>query len=100
MIPRDVLDGALIDHFWSHGWAVIADVLTRVEVAAARNALVDAAAVSEAQGMPVRLDDLDPGGRNIRVYDLVAHARVFADLAEHPHVLPYVEALLLSLIHI
>jgi len=44
--------------------------------------------------MPVRLEALDPGGRNIRVYDLVAHAKVFADLAEHSGVLPTVEALL------
>ena len=46
--------------------------------------------------MPVRLEDLDPGGANIRVYDLVAHAKVFADLAENPTVLSHVEALLTS----
>ncbi|MEQ8841818.1 MAG: phytanoyl-CoA dioxygenase family protein [Acidimicrobiales bacterium] len=83
-----------LDRFWSDGWAVIPDVLSTAEIAAARAALIDAAAASEAQGMPVRLDALDPGGRNIRVYDLVAHAKVFADLAEHPSVLPAVEAIL------
>ncbi|MEZ5245735.1 MAG: phytanoyl-CoA dioxygenase family protein [Acidimicrobiales bacterium] len=87
-------DTSHIDHFRSHGFAVIPDVLSAAEVEAARSALVDAAAASEAAGMPVRLEALDPGGRNIRVYDLVAHAKVFADLAEHPAVLPTVEALL------
>ena len=93
MIDCAAPDADLIGRFWSQGWAVIPDVLTAGEIAAARSALVDAAAASEAQGMPVRLEALDPGGRNIRVYDLVAHAPVFADLAEHPAVLPYIEAL-------
>jgi 5-dehydro-6-demethoxyfumagillol dioxygenase len=94
MIEPATADPDVIEHFWSHGWAVLPDVLSTEEVAAARSALVDAAAASEARGMPVRLDALDPGGRNIRVYDLVAHARRFADLAEHPAVLPVVEELL------
>lgn len=94
MIECPAPDADVIGRFWSEGWAVIPDVLSPVEVDTARSALVDAAAASEAQGMPVRLDALDPGGRNIRVYDLVAHAKVFADLAEHPAVLPTVEALL------
>ena len=84
----------VIDRFRAQGWAVVPDVLGGAEIDEARGALVDAAAASEAGGMPVRLDALDPGGRNIRVYDLVAHARVFADLAEHPTVLPIVEELL------
>ena len=84
----------LIDRFWSEGWAVVPDVLTSGEIAAARSALIDAAAASEEQGIPVRLEDLDPGGRNVRVYDLVAHAPIFADLAEHHLALAYVEALL------
>jgi ectoine hydroxylase-related dioxygenase (phytanoyl-CoA dioxygenase family) len=84
----------VVDRFWADGWAVIPDVLSPKEVVAARRALVDAAAASEARGMPVRLEALDPGGRNIRVYDLVAHAELFADLAEHPAVLPTIEALI------
>ncbi|GJM38315.1 MAG: hypothetical protein DHS20C19_16820 [Acidimicrobiales bacterium] len=87
-------DRAVIDRFWSDGWAVIPDVLSDAQVEEARRALVDAAAASEQQGMPVRLEALDPGGRNIRVYDLVAHARIFADLAAHPTVLAAVESLL------
>ncbi len=94
MIDSAAPDADLIDRFWSQGWAVIPDVLTAGEIAAARSALLDAAAASEAGGMPVHLDALDPGGRNVRVYDLVAHARVFAELAEHRSVLPFVEALI------
>lgn len=94
MTDRSTPDADVLDHFWSQGWAVVPDVLSSREIDAARSALVDAAAASEAQGMPVRLEALDPGGRNIRVYDLVAHAKVFADLAEHSGVLPTVEALL------
>lgn len=94
MTDRSALDADLAARFWADGWAVVPDVLTAAEVDSARRALVDAAAASEAQGMPVRLEALDPGGRNIRVYDLVAHAKQFADLAEHPTVLPIVESLL------
>jgi len=93
MVETAAADSEILDRFWSQGWAVIPEVLSAERIAAARSALVDAAAASEARGMPVRLDALDPGGRNIRVYDLVAHAKVFADLAEHPAVLPTVEAL-------
>jgi len=94
MIECPTPDAATLDQFWADGWVVIPDVLSGQEIDEARSALVDAAAASEAQGMPVRLEALDPGGRNIRVYDLVAHARVFAELSEHPAVLPTVEALL------
>jgi ectoine hydroxylase-related dioxygenase (phytanoyl-CoA dioxygenase family) len=88
------IDAEVTGRFQAEGWAVVPDVLTADEGAAARSALVDAAAASEARGMPVRLESLDPGGCNIRVYDLVAEAQVFADLAEHPTVLRYVEELL------
>jgi ectoine hydroxylase-related dioxygenase (phytanoyl-CoA dioxygenase family) len=94
MIESPAPEADILDHFWSEGWAVLPGVLSGEELSAARSALVDAAAASVAQGMPVRLDALDPGGRNIRVYDLVAHAKVFADLAEHQSVLPSIEALL------
>ena len=94
MIETATPDSDILERFWSQGWAVIPDVLSAGEIEAARSALIDAAAASEAQGMPVRLEALDPGGRNIRVYDLVAHAKVFADLAEHPAVLPTIKALL------
>ena len=89
-----LVDPDVIERFKADGWAIVPDVLSEEQVIGARSALVDAAAASEARGMPVRLEALDPGGRNIRVYDLVAQAPVFADLAGHPAVLPSVEALL------
>jgi len=89
-----LVDPDVIERFKADGWAIVPDVLSEEQVIGARSALVGAAAASEARGMPVRLEALDPGGRNIRVYDLVAQAPVFADLAGHPAVLPSVEALL------
>lgn len=86
------VDDAVLDQVEANGWAVLPDVLAPTEVAAARAALGEAAAASEAAGLPVRLDALDPGGRNVRVYDLVAHGPVFATLAEHPVALDHVRA--------
>ena len=94
MTSAATVDAELVEQFRADGWIVLPDVLTADEVRTARAALTDAVAACETQGLPVRLDDLDPGGRNIRVYDLVAHGRVFAALAEHPAILPWVEALL------
>ena len=56
--------------------------------------LTVATRASEKAGMPTRIESLDPGGRNVRVYDLVAGHRVFEELAAHPSVLPVVRALL------
>jgi len=88
------LDPAVLGAFEAEGWAVIADALTETEVAHARAELVAAAQASEDRGVPTRIDALDPGGRNVRVYDLIEHSPVFADLVTHPSVLPYVERLL------
>lgn len=40
------------------------------------------------------MDYLDPGGNNVRVYDLIEYNPVFADLVAHPAVIPYVTHLL------
>lgn len=40
------------------------------------------------------MEYLDPGGHNVRVYDLIEYDRVFADLVRHPSVIPYVAHLL------
>jgi ectoine hydroxylase-related dioxygenase (phytanoyl-CoA dioxygenase family) len=76
------------------GFTVLEDVIDPGEVARAREALVRAAAANEARGMPTRLEALDPGGCNIRIYDLVEHDPIFIDLALHPGVLPVVDGLL------
>ena len=83
------LDPSTIDAFEREGWAVLPDVLDPTETATARAALVDAAAASEARGMPTRMDYLDPGAQNIRVYDLLEHHPLFRELIVHPAVLPY-----------
>ncbi|MCU0311111.1 MAG: phytanoyl-CoA dioxygenase family protein [Acidimicrobiales bacterium] len=88
------VDEAVLAHFAEHGWAVLPDVLGPDEVAAARAALERAADASEAKGVPTRMEFLDPGGRNIRVYDLLEHDPVFVDLVVHPAVLPLVAAVL------
>ncbi len=80
--------------FERDGWVVLPDVLDGDEVARARAALTAAAAASEARGIATRMDYLDPGGRNTRVYDLIEYHPVFADLVTHPAVIPYVSHLL------
>jgi len=85
---------APLARFEEDGFAVLPGVLSADEVKAARAALVEAASASEARGMPTRLEALDPGGRNVRIYELVEHAPVFGELALHPKVLPLVDALL------
>jgi len=84
----------VVEMFEAEGWAVLPDVLDADEVTRARDELVAAATASEARGIPTRMDALDPGGRNIRVYDLIEHSPVFAELVTHPVVLPYVDSLL------
>ena len=80
--------------FEEDGWVVLPDVLGPAEVDEALGALAAAAEASEARGIPTRMDYLDPGGRNTRVYDLIEYSPVFARLVTHPHVIPYVARLL------
>lgn len=85
---------AAVEAFERDGFVILGDVLDAGEVARARAALVLAAHANEARGMPTRLEALDPGGCNVRVYDLVEHDPIFIELALHPAVLPLVDALL------
>jgi fumagillin biosynthesis dioxygenase len=88
------VDDRVVSAFEDQGWAVLAGVIDPDEVDRALEALAEAAAASEARGIPTRMDYLDPGGRNIRVYDLIEYSPVFADLVTHPTVVPYVSHLL------
>ncbi|MFV0316786.1 MAG: phytanoyl-CoA dioxygenase family protein [Microthrixaceae bacterium] len=88
--PTDDVD-RLVDE---QGWAVLPAVLSHDEVLQARNALLRAAEASEARGIPTRMDYLDPGGHNVRVYDLVEYDPVFAQLLLHPGVIAHVSPLL------
>lgn len=84
------LDASALDAFERDGWVVLPDVLSAPEVDEARAALLGAAEASEARGVPTTMDYLDPGGRNIRVYDLLEYHPIFIDLVAHPAVIPYV----------
>lgn len=88
------VDAELLATFERDGWVILPEVLDAAEVAAARAALVDAAAASEARGIPTRMDYLDPGGHNIRIYDLLEYHPIFIDLIAHPTVIPYIADLL------
>jgi ectoine hydroxylase-related dioxygenase (phytanoyl-CoA dioxygenase family) len=87
-------DPDVVGRVEAQGWAVLAGVLSPDEVTRARAALVAAAAASEARGIPTRMEALDPGGCNIRVYDLVEYDPVFAELLVHPRVVAHVSHLL------
>ena len=89
-----MVDPDLIARFEDEGWVVVPDVLAPDQVAESRAALVAAAEACEASGYPTRIEALDPGGCNVRVYDLIAHGPVFAALATHPVVVDYVRDLL------
>ncbi|MDH3705433.1 MAG: phytanoyl-CoA dioxygenase family protein, partial [Acidimicrobiia bacterium] len=89
-----IVDDRTIDHVEREGWAVVPDVLTDSEVASARTALVAAAEASEARGIPTRMEILDPGGRNVRVYDLLEHDPIFVELVAHRAVWPAIDLLL------
>lgn len=88
------MDAETREQFDREGWAVLPAVLSPAEITEARAALARAAERSEASGMPTRMDALDPGGRNLRVYDLVEHDPLFRELAVHPLVVDCVDALL------
>ena len=92
--PPVDLDRAVLAGFERDGWAILPGVLSSAEVGHTRSELLAAVAASEARGIPTRMGYLDPGGRNIRVYDLLEYSPVFADLVTHPGVIPYVSHLL------
>lgn len=89
-----VIDREVVELFEDRGWVVLSDALSAEEVTRARDALLRAAAASEARGIPTRMAYLDPGGNNIRVHDLVEYDPVFADLLLHPVVVAHVRVLL------
>lgn len=87
-------DPVVLAQVEAEGWAVLTGVLSPGGVAEARDALVAAAAASESKGYPTTIEALDPGGRNVRVYDLIEHDPVFAELVTHPRVLGHIDPLL------
>lgn len=89
-----LVDRAQLEAFERDGWVVLPDVLDGDAVHETRAALERAADESEARGIPTRMDYLDPGGNNIRVYDLIEYDPVFADLVAHRGVIAHVTELL------
>ena len=77
-----------------HGFCVIPDVIDAATVARARTAAVTGAERAAAAGYPIVMEELDPGGRNVRIPDLPAHDPVFGELLLHPAVTPVLDALL------
>ena len=88
------VDEDLIRRFHEDGFFVLPEVLDASAVARARAASAAAAREAAASGYPVVMEALDPGGRNIRMPDLLAYDRLFVELAMHPRVVSYVAALL------
>jgi len=84
----------LRERFERDGHVVLPDVLPADRTAEIREAVAAAVPRSEARGMPVRIEALDPGGRNVRLYDLLEQVPAARELALHPLVLAWVEALL------
>ena len=87
-------DPALVAQVHQEGFCILPRVLDAAAVQRARAAAVHASEQAAAAGYPVVMDALDPGGRNVRMPDLLAYDPVFGELAMHPAVVPYVEALL------
>ncbi len=79
------------ERFEKDGFAIVEGILSDAELDQARSEL-DAAAQTTA--LPTRMDALDPGGHNVRVYDLLERAPITRRLAVHPQVLPQVDSLL------
>jgi fumagillin biosynthesis dioxygenase len=89
-----LIDAGFVQRVHEEGFCVLPDVLDAATVEQARTASVKAAATAAAAGYPTVMEALDPGGRNIRIPDLIPYDPIFAELALHPDVLIYVEALL------
>ncbi len=72
------------DGFTENGFAVVPDVLSAGDVAAARDTLWKAAEESRRRGDPTHVSTLDPNDRNVRVFDLIALDPLFGNLIQHP----------------
>lgn len=88
------IDAELVEQVETEGYCIVPDVLDPPTVQRARAAAVSAAERAAATGYPTVMEALDPGGRNVRMPDLLAYDPVFAELALHPVVVAYVELLL------
>jgi len=88
------VDPSLVAQVHEQGYCILEGVLDAETVARARTASVRASQRAAAAGYPVVTEALDPGGRNVRMPDLLAYDPIFGELAMHPRVVAVVEALL------
>ena len=89
--PARALPDALRD-LREHGVAVIPDVLTREQLARARDAIYRAAEDDAKRGRAQHGFGLDLDEKNVRVWNLLNRDPIFCDLAEHPVAMALVRA--------
>lgn len=66
------------------GYAVLPEVLTRVQVAEVVERLWAASEESERRGLPTYIEGLDPNASNVRVFNLLDLDPIFRELIQHP----------------
>src|ERR1051326_6760982 len=76
------------------GFAIVPDVLSRVEAENVLRHLWKAAEESELRGVPTRNVGIDPNDRNVRVFNLIDLDPLFRDLIANPLAIGIVSELL------
>jgi ectoine hydroxylase-related dioxygenase (phytanoyl-CoA dioxygenase family) len=81
------------DDLEAHGFCVVEDVLTAVEVSGIREKLLTAATESNRRGVPTHIPSLDPNDANVRVFNLLDLDPIFLELMERPEAIEFVKKL-------
>ena len=81
------------DNLEAHGFCVVEDVLTAVEVSGIREKLLTAATESNRRGVPTHIPSLDPNDANVRVFNLLDLDPIFLELMERPEAIEFVKKL-------
>lgn len=81
------------DDLEAHGFCVVEDVLTAVEVSGIREKLLTAATESNRRGVPTYIPSLDPNDANVRVFNLLDLDPIFLELMERPEAIEFVKKL-------
>ena len=81
------------DDLEAHGFCVVGDVLTAVEVSGIREKLLTAATESNRRGVPTHIPSLDPNDANVRVFNLLDLDPIFLELMERPEAIEFVKKL-------
>jgi hypothetical protein len=78
----------------TEGWCVIPDVLSRQEAAHALERVWAVAEANNRAGIATALPEIDPGGRNVRVLNLIEGDPLFRELIRHERALEMVRAVI------